>query len=402
MFTGRDKMYVADFSDWLVEDQDRVEKLYSGLSLMTVKEKESLHKSKQVRRALEAGEFLKALGYPSEKDALELLCTSSVRNILHSPDDVRRFYTIYGPQIEALRGKTTRAHAKTKIMRDEGSKLQVTYQDLVMDAMHVAGEKFLISICALLGLLLVCHIQLQTAQELGKGVQKHLNMLRSRGFDGRKNTVDPHKSFESLQGSFPDVEIDLSGAGDFLDKIDAKIRRVKELMRSVISGLPYRLPKERIRDLVTYAVGRLNLRSTDMLMSNECPRVRFTGQILEYSSELGLAFGDYVEAYNPKAHARSNDIFVPRTEPCIALYPSMNTNGSWVMYNLNTKTYVRRSQWRKCATSDHIIRIMNGLAGETWVIYSLQNKQRRNRTSQRGSHCINPLLWTLLKRKKWS
>jgi hypothetical protein len=252
-------------------------------------------------------------------------------------------------------------------MRDEGSKLQVTYQDLVMDAMHVAGEKFLISICAPLGLLLVCHIQLQTAQELGKGVQKHLNMLRSRGFDGRKNTVDPHKSFESLQGSFPDVEIDLSGAGDFLDKIDAKIRRVKELMRSVISGLPYRLPKERIRDLVTYAVGRLNLRSTDMLMSNECPRVRFTRQILEYSSELGLAFGDYVEAYNPKAHARSNDIFIPRTEPCIALYPSMNTNGSWVMYNLNTKTYVRQSQWRKCATSDHIIRIMNGLAGETWV-----------------------------------
>jgi hypothetical protein len=179
--------------------------------------------------------------------------------------------------------------------------------------------------------------------------------------------VDPHKSFESLQGSFPGVEIDLSGAGDFLDKIDTKIRRVKELMRSVISGFPYRLPKERVRDLVTYAVGRSNLRSTDMLMSSECPRVRFTGQIPEYSSELGLAFGDYIEAYNPKAHAMSNDVFVPRTEPCIALYPVMNTNGSWVMYNLNTKAYVRRSQWCKCATSDHIINVMNQLAGEAGV-----------------------------------
>jgi hypothetical protein len=51
MFTGRDKMYVADFSDWLVEDQDRVEKLYSGLSLMTVKEKEILYT--QVNRYVE-------------------------------------------------------------------------------------------------------------------------------------------------------------------------------------------------------------------------------------------------------------------------------------------------------------------------------------------------------------
>jgi hypothetical protein len=77
-----------------------------------------------------------------------------------------------------------------------------------------------------LGLLLVCHLQSQSAQELGQGVQKHLNTLRSRGFDGKKISVDPHKSFESLQGSFPGVETDPSGAGDHLDKIDIKkIRR---------------------------------------------------------------------------------------------------------------------------------------------------------------------------------
>jgi hypothetical protein len=31
----------------------------------------------------------------------------------------------------------------------------------------------------------------------------------------------------------------------------------------------------------------------------------------------------------------------------------MNTNVSWVMYNLNSRSYVRRSQWCKCATSDN-------------------------------------------------
>jgi hypothetical protein len=122
--------------------------------------------------------------------------------------------------------------------------MQITYQDLTMDAMHVAGEKFLISICSPLGLLLVCHLKTERSQELDHGVQKHLNTLRSWGFDGKKITVDPHKSFEALQGSFPGVEIDLSGAGDHLDKIDTKIRRVRELMRSVVSGLPFKLPRE--------------------------------------------------------------------------------------------------------------------------------------------------------------
>jgi hypothetical protein len=35
------------------------------------------------------------LGYPSERDALEILHAGNIRNIPHSPDDVRRFYTIW-------------------------------------------------------------------------------------------------------------------------------------------------------------------------------------------------------------------------------------------------------------------------------------------------------------------
>jgi hypothetical protein len=69
--------------------------------------------------------------------------------------------------------------------------MQVTYQDLTMDVMHLAGEKFLISICSPLGLLLVGHLKTESLQEIGHGVQKHLNMLRSRGFDGKKNQCRP-------------------------------------------------------------------------------------------------------------------------------------------------------------------------------------------------------------------
>jgi len=43
-----------------------------------------------------------------------------------------------------------------------------------------------------------------------------------------------------------------------------------------------------------------------------------------YESEFGLAFGDYMEAYNPRAQQESSNVMLARTEPCIALYPSAN------------------------------------------------------------------------------
>ena len=128
--------------------------------------------------------------------------------------------------------------------------------------------------------------------------------------------------------------------------------------------LPYKIRKDRIKDLATYAVSRTNLRSTQGLVSSESPRVRFTGIKPDFNTELGLSFGDYVEAYDPKAAGKSNDGMTPRTEPCIALYPLANRNGSWVFYNLKSKTYVRRTRWQKLPTTKIIIDIMNALAGE--------------------------------------
>jgi hypothetical protein len=71
-----------------------------------------------------------------------------------------------------------------------------------------------------------------------------------------------------------------------------------------------------------------------------------------------------VEDKHPKAAGKSNYVMMPRTEPCIALYPSANRNGSWVFYNLKSKTYVRRTRWQKLPTTKIIIDIMNALAGE--------------------------------------
>jgi len=362
VFTKKNKMWIADFSDWIVEEEE-LSQLKNTLSLMTVEEKEALYTRREVRKALEAGEFLRSLGYPTQKEAIAMVRHGNVTNIPYTAEDVRRFFDIYGPQVPGVRGCTMKTKVKAKASEDRGARLQVTSQELTADVMHVAGQKCLISVRKPLGLTLVRPVPSQTIEVLGKAMQAHINTLRSRGFEPRRIYVDPHKAFKGLEGSFPGIEVDTSGAGDHLNMVDTKIRRLKELMRAVIAGLPFKLGKDRVKDLIMYAASRTNVKSTQGLVSSESPRVRFTGVKPDFKAEFGLAFGDYVEAYDPRAAAKSNDVNAPRTEPCIALYPSANRNGSWVFYNIKTRTYARRSRWQKLPVSQLIIDTMNQLAG---------------------------------------
>ena len=49
--------------------------------------------------------------------------------------------------------------------------------------------------------------------------------------------VDLHSTFVKLRTQYPGVLIDVGGAKDFVAKVDAKIRRIKETYRSVKAGL---------------------------------------------------------------------------------------------------------------------------------------------------------------------
>jgi hypothetical protein len=53
---------------------------------------------------------------------------------------------------------------------------------------------------------------------------------------------------------FQGVEIDVGGVADYVTKVDAKIRRIKETYRKVKHGLPWKLPRVLVKDLVGYSV----------------------------------------------------------------------------------------------------------------------------------------------------
>jgi hypothetical protein len=158
---------------------------------------------------------------------------------------------------------------------------------------------------------------------------------------------------------FPGTEIDVGGASDHVAKVDVKIQRIKETARKVKAGLPWELPRQLIKDLITYSVTRIKIRRTAALEENICPRVLFTGVPMDYKKELQLAFGDYIEAYEGISNTMAE-----WSAACIALYLAANSMGSWLLWKIDTRSRVRRSNVVKLVTTDAIISVMNAIAEE--------------------------------------
>jgi hypothetical protein len=77
---------------------------------------------------------------------------------------------------------------------------------------------------------------------------------------------------------------------------------------------------------------------------------------------LTCTFGDYVEAYKGTTNTSRT-----RSAACIALYPTGNSIGSWVLWKIDTRIRVHRSNMQKLVTMEKIINIMNAASQEERV-----------------------------------
>ena len=353
VFHRRDKFYVADMRAWADGDCGRV-------FVNTEVGNESEYSKAEVVKARKARELINNSGFSSEREALALAEDGNITGVPVTGKDVRRSYDIYGKTTAGVRGRRTSHRSKRQLMDVRLKAPQSVPQTMYGDVMFVKNQPFLACLTEPLGLFTLMQVDKQTTSVLGEALQSQISTIRRRGFEPSTIYLDPQRGLVPLQGAFPGVEVDVSGAGDHMDKIDSAIKHSKEIMRSVHAGLPWKLAKSMTKDLAYYGVSRKNLKSTPT--SVVCPRVRFTGRKPDYKKELGLGFGDYVECYDPAC--KSNRVESERTQPCIALYPTANANGSWWFMNIKTKRRVRRTNWEKMVTTDLVIAAMNAFAEE--------------------------------------
>jgi len=84
----------------------------------------------------------------------------------------------------------------------------------VVDIMHVAGVKFMVSLSSPLQIVLMVPTPSLSKLALGRALQQHIDLLRMFGFDAQIVFVDPFKSLVGLRGTIPGVEVQATGAGD--------------------------------------------------------------------------------------------------------------------------------------------------------------------------------------------
>lgn len=98
------------------------------------------------------------------------------------------------------------------------------------------------------------------------------------------------------------MEVDIIGAGDSLDKVDVKIRRLKETIRSIYARLTWKLANSRVKDLISYATYKKNEDTYD----NSSTTSGIYRKEINYKKEHELSFGTYCEVLSNNAEQKSH------------------------------------------------------------------------------------------------
>lgn len=326
----------------------------------TVHDREARYTKRQVADAQAARNLMKALGYPSTSDMIDMLTTGKVVNTKITAHDLRRALDIYGPDLSSLKGKTTQRRGV--IVRVEPvCKPSETEQTLHADVMFVAGEAFFIVVAKPLAYTMVRHLANgRNASMLGEALTGVVSELQTHGFtastlltDGEGGLIKSRDVIDKLG-----LKLNPTGPAQHVPVVERKIRTVKERMRAILSGLPFNLPVNLLSYLVQYAVTKVNMAPSCLRPDKASPRELFSGRKVDARTDLHVAFGDYAQCKAPYVQSNAMD---SRTEAAIALGPTGNLQGSARFFLLTTHKVVTRDRWTPLPCPDSVVAHMNAL-----------------------------------------
>lgn len=325
----------------------------------TVREREAQYSRSEVEKAKGVRELKLRLGGASDRDMMEFIRQSVAVGCPFTPADVKRAAVIYGPDIAALKGKTTDAGPVKSTIIDLELGEQVT-QMLYIDVFEVEGQPFVLGVMKPLHYRFAAILDGKSLNHTYPAVKAILDMIWAKGFKISRVEVDPEGGLGALKSMFQ-TDMDIVGAGTHVAHAEREGRVVKERCRMILAALPYQLAARFMRYLVMFVVTRLNLMPRAGDGGSLCPRERFTGKKIQFKRELEIGFGDYAEVYSKPTQTNSME---ERTFSAIALCPAGNDQGAWRFYDIFDCTVVTRTQWKVLPIPDMAVKIMNALARE--------------------------------------
>lgn len=336
-------------------DDDNI-KVYT---VETVSEQEAKYTAQEVRKAKEARMIMQELGYPSTRDMIKMMVKGLMINLPITPHDVIRAEKIYGPDVASLKGKTV----KRKLKKSEQvivPRNMMKQQKMFSDIFYWRGISFMLTLVLPLRIKFVTAItKRETKGYLKSILENHIGRIKDHGFNVSAIYVDPQRALAALDGMLG-VPLDTTGARQHVSNIERHIRIVKERLRSIECGLPFKCPLRLVPGMVHFVVSRLNLFTASEQKDGISPKESYTGVKPDYNKDVrGIAFGTYVQAHED--FDTLTNLPRERTRGCIALYPKGNAGGAWKFYSLRTNQEITRDHWTVLAMPDIVIDRLNVL-----------------------------------------
>ena len=344
--------------DWRDVESDRA-------LVTTVADNLKVFTKREVEQARRAREMLARMGFPTVEQAMSIINCGS--NFDVTARDFQIADAIWGKDIASLKGKTTkRATAIADIT--VSTKILQRDQVLSIDIMYLDKLAILIGVATPLGLTIAYSLNAadlkkpaRTAAQVKIGINHFMGVLASQNFRTSVIMSDGEGAVISLVDELGKlgVEVDISGAGGHVARIERKIRIVKERVRCHVAyHLPFVLSTVGIAMLVLYCISRLNYEPTGLREWGPSPREAFIGRKPDGKRDFRCSFGDYAQCTVTNTDASMES----RTEDCVVMLPLGNRTGSVRMLSLKTGRLVNRDQFRILPMPESVIKRLNELA----------------------------------------
>jgi hypothetical protein len=252
--------------------------------VQTVEENMKSNTKREVEQARKAIEMLVRMGFPSVPQAIR--AAGSGGNFDVTARDFEIEEAIWGKDVASLKGKTKK---KATLAADIEVTPTLVQQEQVLsvDIMFIQKLAVLIGVATPLDLTLETSLSSldllrpsRAAVIVKKGLQYFLGVLSSQNFKTRLIMTDGEGALAKLKSELNalGIEVDVSGAGGHVARVERRIQVVKERVRTHTHHLPFTPSLLVLLLLILYCVSRLNNEPSSVRGWTASPRELFTGR----------------------------------------------------------------------------------------------------------------------------
>jgi hypothetical protein len=331
----------------------------------TVANNLTVYTKREVAGAEKAREMLARMGYPSVETAIRTPRDGNDFSV--TEHDSRVADAIWGKDVASIKGKTNRRKTRAA-EKTIGQPVVQQQQILSIDIMFVEGVPTLVAVSSPLELTFAMTLYSldldrpsRSAAIVKKGVDEIVATLASRNFQVRVIMTDGEKSVGKLKEHLNQlgIELDTTGAGGYVAKIERRIHSIKERVRTHICGkLPFTLTRAGISMLILYFVSRMNCEHPSARPWGLTPWEAFSGRKASGQRDFRAAFGDYVQCTVPC----TDNSMLSRTDDGVVMLPTGNSTGSVKVLSLATSALITRDNFTILPMPLSVIATLNTMA----------------------------------------